>query len=111
MEKKLIYSREDLSPEEFYDKYYISTGLERDLVIELLIHVSKEIGVPVEKLRPEDRFLVELHPGKFNEWDSGYGILIFELNNMAKKQEKKIEKKIETIDDYLREMSKVYFIR
>ncbi len=103
-----ICSRESLSPDQIYDLYYIGSGLDRVLVIELLNHVGQELRIPTEKIRPEDRFSIELAPKKGNEWDSGYGILLYELKRQATKRKKAISKPIDTVDDYLKAMSEVY---
>lgn len=63
--------------------------------------------MPKAKLRPSDRFAVELAPKKGNEWDSGYGILLFALQSQAKRTGKKLSKKIETLDDYVRSYSEL----
>jgi len=105
---EILRNRESLSPHEVFDRYYADSQLNRELVIELLDHVAAELSLPVEKLRPNDRFAIELAPKKGNEWDSGYGILLFELQRLAKKKGKTIEKPIATIDDYLMAMSEVY---
>jgi hypothetical protein len=103
-----LQRRESLSHQELFDAYYSHTGLDRQLVEELLDHVAAELRVPVEKLRPADRFAVELAPTKRNEWDSGYGILLFELQRLAKSKGKVFDKPIATVDDYVRAMAEVY---
>lgn len=105
---RLLQSRESLSHRQIFDAFYSDSGLDRDLVKELFEHVSAELGLPVGKLRPSDRFTVELAPQKGNEWDSGYAILLFELQNLASRKGKRIDRPIETIDDYLRSMAEVY---
>lgn len=105
---EVFLDREGLSQDVFYEIYYKSSGLDKVLVSELLEHVAQELGLPIEKLRPTDRFSVELAPSKGNDWDSGYGILLYELNRLAKKRGQKIQGKIDSIDDYLRAMSLVY---
>lgn len=108
MSEESLQSREPLSPDSFFDAYYKESGLDRALVIELLEHVAHELKLPVEKLRPTDRFSIELAPGKGSAWDSGYGILLYELSSLAKKRKLNTEMKIDSVDDYLRAMSLVY---
>ncbi|WP_323153190.1 hypothetical protein [Stenotrophomonas maltophilia] len=100
--------REGISPEKFYEQYYGESGLDERIVIELLNHVAQELRLPVTKLRPEDRFAVELAPRKGGGWDSGYGILLYEIQRHAKRKGIHVDRKICTIDDYLRVMSAVY---
>lgn len=100
--------RDSLSPDQFYETFYASSDLDRELVVELLIHLAQELRIPVEKVRPEDRFAVELAPRKGDDWDWGYGLLLYELKSMARSKKKVISHKIGTVDDYLRAMADVY---
>lgn len=108
MSEESLHARECLSPTRFFDVYYKDSGLDKALVVEILEHVAHELRLPVEKLRPSDRFSVELAPSKGSEWDSGYGILLYELSSLAKKRKLRDAMKIDSIDDYLRAMSLVY---
>lgn len=105
---EILRDRESLSPDQVFDRYYATSTLERILVVELLNHVAAELSLPVDKLLPSDRFAVELAPQNGGRWDSGYGILLFELKRLAKKKKLVIERPINTIDDYLRTMSEIY---
>jgi hypothetical protein len=100
--------RDSLSPDEFYERFYASSGLERELVVELLTHLAQELRIPIEKIRPEDRFAVELAPRKGDDWDWGYGLLLYELKSMARRKKKVVSHKIGTVDDYLRAVEEVY---
>ena len=82
--KESLREREALSPTGFYDRYYADSGLDQETVVELLEHVADELRLPSGKLRPGDRFSKELSPGEAHGWDSGYGVLIFELNRSQK---------------------------
>ena len=82
--KDKLREREALSPTGFYDRYYAESGLDQEIVVELLEHVADELRLPSGKLRPGDRFSKELSPGEAHGWDSGYGVLIFELQSLAK---------------------------
>ena len=61
---KRLANRTILSKDEFYDKYYSSTGLSRELVAELIEDVGKAIELPAGLLRPGDQFNAELAPLK-----------------------------------------------
>lgn len=78
------------------------------LVEELLILLAQELRFPVDKIRPGDRFSVELAPRRGDEWDSGYGILLYEMKSMARRRRKTITQRIETVDDYLKKMADIY---
>jgi hypothetical protein len=108
MSEEPLQSREPLSPDDFFDAYYKESGLDRVLVIELLAHVAHELELPVEKLRPTDRFSIELALGKGNAWDSGCGILLYELSSLAKRRKLSAKMKVDSVDEYLRAMSLVY---
>ncbi|MEN4903522.1 hypothetical protein [Luteimonas sp. TWI1437] len=105
----MVNAREELSPDDFFNIYYKESGLEKVLVIELLEHAAHELGLPAGKLRPQDRFSVELAARRGNEWDSGYGIILYELGHLARKRGKTIKGKIDSIDDYFKAMSLVYY--
>ncbi|MBK0013502.1 hypothetical protein [Stenotrophomonas sp. S41] len=104
----LLENREELSAKELYDHYYLHSGLDREVVKELLIHVAGELRLPSGKIRPSDRFSKELVSGASAGWDSGYGILLYELQSLAKSRGVAIDKKVDTIDDYIRIMADIY---
>lgn len=106
--RSTILSRDDVSPEVVHREHYASDGLDRDLVVEILTHVAGELRVPVSKLRPTDRFEVELAPARGDAWDSGMGILLLDLQRMAKRRGVRVEGAIVTVDDDVRAMAEVY---
>lgn len=105
---EIIRARETLSLDQIYDRYYVESNLDRALVLELLNHVAQEMRIPVGKIRPGDRFSDELSPRRGNEWDSGYGVLLYELKRCAAKRNKAIQGPVDTVDDYLKAMAEVY---
>ena len=104
----ILREREELSPPGFYDQYYAESGLDQETVVELLKHVADELRLPPGKLRPGDRFSKELSPDDAHGWDSGYGILIFELQSLARKRGVAINQKVDSLDDYIRIMAGIY---
>ena len=56
MNSASIMERIHITPEQIYDDDYSDSGIDRDLVVELLVHVAGELRVPVGKMRPENRF-------------------------------------------------------
>lgn len=101
-------TREDLSADDFYGLYYLESGLDREIVGELLTHVAVELRLAPGKIRPTDRFSKELASGASLGWDSGYAMLITEIRSLAKRRGVVIDRKVETIDDYIRIMASIY---
>lgn len=100
--------RPSLNFDAFYRSYYAGK-LDREKVEELLNHVAQELSIPPTKLLPSDRFDVELRPARGWEFDSGKGILLVELDSLARKNGKPIDTaKITTLDDYLVAMAEIY---
>lgn len=92
----------------FFQRYY-SGKIDRLTVEELLRHVADELSLPAEKLLPSDRFDVELRPVRGWELDSGKGILLVELDKLARAKGSQVDlQTIVTLDDYLNAMAKVY---
>jgi hypothetical protein len=106
--QKNIAGREVLSGTEFFDRYYFDSGIARDLVEDILQLVATELRVNVRQLRPTDRFAVELTPGRWNEWDSGFAMLMTHLDVAARERRRTIDTPVETVDDYIRAMATVY---
>ncbi|KJR41687.1 membrane protein [Candidatus Magnetoovum chiemensis] len=52
--------RADLSPDEFYETFYRESGLPKDRVIDILNTIARQTRMPLNKLRPSDRFSMEL---------------------------------------------------
>lgn len=92
----------------FFQRYY-SGKIDRTKVEELLRHVADELSLPAEKLLPSDKFDVELRPARGWELDSGKGILLVELDKLARLKGSQVDlQAISTLDDYLNAMAKVY---
>lgn len=106
--KESLREREALSPTGFYDRYYADSGLDQETVVELLEHVADELRLPSGKLRPGDRFSKGLSPGEAHGWDSGYGVLIFELQSLAKERGIAVDRRVDSLDDYIRIMAGIY---
>lgn len=84
----ILHAREHWTPDAFFDRCYAGSGMNRERVIELLKHIAAELRLPVGQLRPEDRFTVELSPGTWNMYDSGYAMLVHDLTGGAAREEK-----------------------
>ncbi|WNH54070.1 hypothetical protein [Stenotrophomonas oahuensis] len=103
-----IAERDALNSTEFYDRYYLGSGIAPDLVEEILQLVASELRVDVRQLRPADRFAIELTPGRWNEWDSGFAMLMTHLDVIARDRRRTIDTPVVTVDDYIRAMAMVY---
>ena len=92
----------------FFQKYYFGK-IDPVVLEELLKHVADELSLPAEKLLPSDRFEIELRPARGWEMDSGKGILLTELDKLARDKGVRVDRqRITTLDDYLNAMAKVY---
>jgi hypothetical protein len=100
-EQRKLLAREALDNEAIYSRFYASAGLPRDQVFELWGEVAETLGVPPDRLRPEDRF------GK----DVGtYWIMSDALDELAKKGRQRAQqlgvtidlKTLATVDQYVR---------
>lgn len=102
-----LEDRDELSAPDFYAQFYLGAGLEQKTVIELLRHVADELRLPAGKLRPTDRFSKELSPGELHAWDAGYGVLIVEVQSLARRRGVVIDKRVDSLDDYIRIMANI----
>lgn len=68
-------NREDLPAHELYLEFFSDSELDEEAVTDFLRLVSTECEVPMGKLRPDDRFLVELAPTRGWELDDGVWLL------------------------------------
>jgi hypothetical protein len=101
-------NRPTLDFSSFYQIHYAGK-LDRETVEQLLAHVAQELSIPANKLRPSDRFDVELKPARGWEFDSGKGILLVELHKLARAKGKSIDTKlVVTLDDYLLAMAEIW---
>jgi len=106
--QKNIAERDALSGAEFCDRYYFGSGIAPDLVEEILQRVASELRIDVRQLRPTDRFAVKLTPGRWNEWDSGFAMLMTHLTAMARERRRTIDTPVEKADNFIRAMATVY---
>jgi hypothetical protein len=54
--QKQFLSRESLTSEELYERFYAQSGLDKDVVVRLWRDCASVLKLPAEKLRPTDRF-------------------------------------------------------
>jgi hypothetical protein len=97
-----LTDREELSVEEFKSRYYATENIGVTQLGELLEEVARTLNVPRGKLRPTDRFAVELAPEKSWEADDGVGILARLLAKHFTLQPDAAPQTVQTLGDYIR---------
>ena len=102
---KRLGEREFLSMDDFCSRFYSGEGLPRERILEVLKDLSEALEIPAGKLRPSDRFLVELAPLK-KTWgsvdDTDFSLMLL-TKRLKKKHGVPIDMKmVKTIDDYIR---------
>ncbi|MCG6553644.1 MAG: hypothetical protein L7F77_15070 [Candidatus Magnetominusculus sp. LBB02] len=101
---KRFQDRAELSPDEFYRRYYESSGLPKDQVIEILNEIAHALIIPAGLLRPCDRFDNELKPiiGFLfaDDCRDDLGMKLYDLVDI--KDPDYQGKDIRNIDDYIR---------
>ncbi|MBF0487352.1 MAG: hypothetical protein HQK98_04260 [Nitrospirae bacterium] len=100
--KRRFLDRAELSPDEFYQQYYESSGLPKDKVIEIRNFIAHEIEIPAALLRPTDRFSEELKPDAFSNFDDGLAVVEMELDYILRKKGLRQAPDIKNMDDYIR---------
>ncbi len=106
--------RDDIGKEQFFERYFRSTGLPKQPVMECLEHIEIEYELPAGLLRPEDSLdkLVEM-PKPKNIWQwfeyqvkagDRQGELQYQVHKRLKKHKtlQDWKDKLLTIDDLLR---------
>jgi hypothetical protein len=68
--KSLFATRSPMTPEQVFSMHFRSAGLDPEVVVRLWREVARRLDVPADKLRPTDRFRVELDAsGMFDVFD------------------------------------------
>lgn len=96
--------REDVSFDRFYSEHYEALGFDRERVRGALNDVAQAIDVPTTKLRPTDRFDVELAAERGWEFDDGIAVLASQVVKQGHKLGGDGAKhpRVLTLDDYIR---------
>jgi hypothetical protein len=102
---KRLGERDLLSMDDFCSRFYSGEDLPRERILDVLRDLSEALEIPAGKLRPSDRFLVELAPLK-STWgsmdDTDFSVMLL-TKRLEKKYGVPIDMKtIKTIDDYIR---------
>ena len=99
--KARFTERDELGFDDFVNLYYKDASLDQVRLRRALEEVSQAVQVPAGKLRPTDRFDVELAPPKGWELDDGTAL----LRQFIAKKDTAGKKPISTLDEYLRARS------
>lgn len=90
--------RSAVDPVDLWRARYEESGVSRASVESALRLVSSATGVPVGRIRPEDRFAVELAPERGWEFDDG----LAEISWYVESKSKGSSADVETVDDLIR---------
>jgi hypothetical protein len=100
---RALKNRPELTVGEIYDNYYADSSISRDAVGQALGEIAGDLSVPLGKLRPQDRFDVELGPTPGWEYDDDVSDV------MARARRRLVDSgasqdltPIRTVDDYVR---------
>jgi len=104
--KKRFLKRKNLTDDEIYQRYFKDVNIDKKVVLELWEEVANSFKVPKGKLRPNDRFSVELSPGNWYPLDDIYLDFEYCINERLKKygvNDKSInlDKQIKNVADYI----------
>lgn len=91
--------------DDFCSQFYPGEDLPRERILDVLKNLSEALEIPAGKLRPSDRFLVELAPLK-DTWgsvdDTDFSLILL-TGRLQKRDGVRIDMKtVKTIDDYIR---------
>ncbi len=108
-------NREELTYDEFYERFYRDSEIPREVIIEILRSIEKHYPLPVGRLRPQDRFDKELAEDQRLIITSSYSEDFLEENYYTFDEEARmkgidLEKELmelESIDDYVRTIASV----
>ena len=102
---RALNKRIPLGDEEIYDKFYSSSGLDKELVIELWHEVAKVLRAPAQKIIPTDSFGKDI--GAY--WITSESL--DQLSELARKRSEMLGLSIDlssirTVDDYVKAFAK-----
>lgn len=100
----LLEEREDLTNDEIYQRFYVSSGFEKTEVIELWHEVARVLCAPPGRLRPTDKFGKEI---------GVYWITSEELDALGAMAQQRAKLRgisvdlasIRTVDDYVKRLA------
>jgi hypothetical protein len=100
-----LATREALTDEEIYRRFYASLGLNKTEVIELWHEIAEILRVPAERMRPSDKFGKDI--GAYWITSEELDILSTAAQQRAKLRGLTIDlASIKTVDDYVKRLAK-----
>lgn len=107
--RNVFDAREPLASEEIFARYYVDSGIGKDVVMRLWTDCARALKVPAEKLRPTDRFEDELSASDF--WaslDDPKDDLAEYAMALAKRRGTTLDlKATKTFDDLIRALARI----
>lgn len=102
--KSRLGSRASMSFDNFYNSYYAESHIPKPILLRLLQEVSYYTDIPMNLLRPSDRFDRELAPlKKWYAFDDSLAPMEWHAKALEKKFGTSVDlSKIQTVDDYIR---------
>jgi hypothetical protein len=102
----LLSDRESLSHDEIFGRFYSSSGLSREVVMQLWEEVATALGYDASRIRPTDRFGVELKEFRFMDGE------VDDLSAIAHERVRRHGLSIDlstvaTVDDYVRTFARI----
>ena len=75
-----------MSFNEIYEQYFADAQVSKDMIYDIWSDISKSLRIPEEKIRPTDRFQVELAKlgSLFYDWANDYEAFIYSEYRKAK---------------------------
>ena len=99
-----LQKREALSNDEIYQRFYSSSGLDKNAVIEVWWEIAHVLHAPADRLRPTDRFGKDV--GTYWITSEELDALHAVAQQRARRQGLSVEfASIETVDDYVRNLA------
>jgi hypothetical protein len=104
--RRLFAGRNPVSPDQVLSDYFGPTGLDRDVVVGVWLEIARRLGVPADKLRPTDRFKVELvASGLFDVFDTRKDELARFADSYANREGRALDlTRVETVGELIEQM-------
>lgn len=99
---KRFENRPELSWEQIYGEFFAGKNLPKALALELWSEVANSLGLPPGKLRPADRFDIELAPPTGWEFDDDFVVVYWAAERRLKRLGLRVEhSNVQTLADYV----------
>ena len=91
-----------MSEDEFYSTYYRNSGIEKEIVFEVLKEIANATEIAATKILPTDRFDQQLRPVKGWEFGDGLAEVSWFLKDKMKKAGISEQAQLHTVDELIR---------